>query len=1028
MENETSCGLERHKRNMAEPSRAAHAGGSQSAETLSFAGCCCMLEQLERTPKSDAKLNILFSDTLRQQLQGGDLYPLLRLVLPQLDRERTYNLKEKKIAKLYIAILGMASESRDAQKLEYFTDPKIVASNAVGDFAAVLYDVLKYRSLASHSKHNTLTIGDVNALLDELVKAESSKKPKQTEDGSSTKTATTTRKDVFMRLATGLSATEQKWIVRIILKDLKVGLRQERVLKYIHPDAMEMYNHTNDLHKVCVELRDSSIRYVPTIEPFQVFSPMLAKRVDFGECTTAINADEFVMEPKLDGERITCHVKRSDPTGETNGVQFISRNGINYTDLYGPFMAPIVLKQVKSGVDCILDGEMMVWDNVEYRLREFGLLKSVANALKAGDSPHRWLCYVVWDVVYLAGDSSQALLREVYDGPAPEAEVRAVMGLPLRIRRKLLLRLVTPLDHRIIIIEQTLVNSRSAKERHEMVMAEVDRQVGNGGEGVILKDLNSHYMCGESSRQTKKWIKLKPDYAGMTTDLDVIILGGFYGTGRRRSGDVSVFLLGVLSRSLDEASAQAAMKPGAPCPTFYTFVKVGTGYNLEELDAMRKELEPHWQLWDDNNIPAHFNGWKPQKSDLRPDMWIDPRHSKIIEVYGFELTFTTLYQTGLTLRFPRCKAIRSDKNWYECLTVQDLNAVRSSLFNKRAADVSLGQKRTAKRVVKRNTRALPRGAGGIVAEYSQAKLEGIQVQHNVFEGQEFCVLPGKYPPAPVSFVFPESIEHNGNVRELSKQVIEKLLHANGASIVQNPIADSTNFVLAASDTGFKVANLKKQGVFNIVSLHWVLSSIRAGRFVPLTARDLIFANEDTRNALAKEYDQYGDHYTEPVTRDQLSLIFREVAKVRAASETNTPLESWQSRMKTMLEEEAETMECRFTFLSHCVVYMDQYTSVETTTTSGKLEERDPFGRMKLWSQQLRLYGAVVVDRIDASVTHIVVLANYSITADRLEKLKPIVRMLRRTQSKEPPVVTHEWVEACVAQKAQLPVNDFVLHI
>lgn len=1016
---------------------AAAGGGSHAAETLSFAGCCRMLEQLERTPKSDAKLGILFSDTLQQQLQGADLYPLLRLVLPQLDRERTYNLKEKKIAKLYIATLGMASESRDAQKLEHFTDPKVVASNAVGDFAAVLYDVLKYRSLASSAKPNTLTIGDVNALLDELVKAESFKKPtaaaQQNEanggGGGDSSAKTTSRKDVFMRLATGFSAMEQKWIVRMILKDLKVGLRQERVLKYIHPDAMEMYNHTNDLHKVCGELRDSSIRYVPTIEPFQVFSPMLAKRVDFGECTTAINADAFVMEPKLDGERITCHVKRSDPTGETNGVQFISRNGINYTELYGPSVTPIVLKQVKSGVDCILDGEMMVWDNVDYRLREFGLLKSVANALKSGESPHRWLCYVVWDVVYLAGDNSQALLREVYDGPAPEAEVSAVMGLPLRVRRKLLLRLVTPLDHRIVIIEQTLVNSRSAKERHEMVMAEVDRQVENGGEGVILKDLNSHYMCGESSRQTKKWIKLKPDYAGMTSDLDVIILGGFYGTGRRRSGDVSVFLLGALSRSLDETSAQAAMKPRAPCPAFYTFAKVGTGYNLEELDAMRKELEPHWQLWDDNNIPAHFNGWKPQKSDLRPDVWIDPRHSKIIEVYGFELTFTTLYQTGLTLRFPRCKSIRSDKNWHECLTVQDLNSVRSSLFNKRAADVSLGQKRTAKRVVKRDTKALPRGAGGIVAQYSQAKLEGIQVQRDVFEGQEFCVLPGKYPSAPASFVFPQSIEHDGNARELSKQVIEKLLHANGASIVQNPIADSTSFVLAASDTGFKVANLKKQGVFNIVSLHWVLSSITAGRLIPLTARDLIFANEDTRNALAKEYDQYGDHYTEPVTRDQLALSFREVAKARSASgdSSNRPLESWQSRMRMLLEEEAEAMDCRFTFLSHCVVYVDQYTSIDTTKPSGSnLNERDPFGRMKLWSQQLRLYGAVVVDHIDASVTHIVVLGNNA--SDRLEKLKPIVRALRRTQSKEPPVVTHEWVEACVAQKTQLPVSDFVVHV
>ena len=120
----------------------------QAARNLSFRGCCKMLEAVEKTPKSDAKLRLVFSDALRRELKGGDMYPLMRLVLPQLDRERTYNLKEKKIAKLYVEILGMASESRDAQKLEHFQDPTIVASKAVGDFAAVLQEVLTYRSLA----------------------------------------------------------------------------------------------------------------------------------------------------------------------------------------------------------------------------------------------------------------------------------------------------------------------------------------------------------------------------------------------------------------------------------------------------------------------------------------------------------------------------------------------------------------------------------------------------------------------------------------------------------------------------------------------------------------------------------------------------------------------------------------------------------------------------------------------------------------------------------------------------------------
>ncbi|KAJ0395569.1 hypothetical protein ATCC90586_002928 [Pythium insidiosum] len=969
-----------------------------AADLLSFAALCRMLEAVERTPKSDAKLQLVFSDALRAQLQGGDIYPLLRLILPQLDRERTYNLKEKKIAKVYIDVLGMASESRDAQKLEHFNDPTVVQSKSVGDFAAVLFDVLQYRSLVGNHRFQH-TVGAVNTLLDRLVRAE---------DAAS-------RRNVFMQLATEFPANEQKWIVRMMLKDLKIGLRHERVLNYIHPDATEMYNHTNDLHKVCLDLRNSSIRYVPKIEPFQVFSPMLAKRVDFGECTTAIQADAFVMEPKLDGERITCHVQ-----GDT--VQFISRNGVNYTDMYGPFMAPYVKSQLLEGIDVILDGEMMVWDNLEYRLREFGLLKNVANALKAGESSHRWLCYVVWDVVYLGSSGSsraEDLLRQVYSGPG---EVSAIMGLPLHARRQLLLKVLRPLDHRVIIIEQTLVNSKSAKERHDLVMAEVDRQVANGGEGVILKDINSHYMCGESSRKTKKWIKLKPDYAGMTTNLDVLIIGGFYGTGRRRSGNVSVFLLGVLARSLDDAAAEEACKPGSSIPTIYTFAKVGTGYNREELEQLRRDLEPHWQTWDSDNIPAHFNGWKPQKSDLKPDVWIDPRHSKILEVYGFELTFTTLYQTGLTIRFPRCKAIRNDKPWFQCMSVQDLNSIRGSIFNKRAADVALGQKKTAKRPIKRV--AIARGSGGVLAEYSQARLDGVEQRHDIFEGQEFCVLPGKYDNEPHVDIPEEMGASDANT--LSKQVVEKLLHSYGATIVQNPIHESTNYIVAASDSGFKVANLKKQGKFNIVHLRWVLCSIRETRMLSLKARDFVFTTEGTRALLAKEYDRFGDHFTEDVQPEELRTIFREVRRLddSAFQERQTP---WQGHLQQLLGEEQGAMECEFTSLSHCVVFVDRLHFVHGDTEQlPENDERDPFGSLKVLEQNLRLLGARVSRAIDSSVTHVVISDRSD--RERILKLQPAIRELRHRGKKEPPVVVREWADECIKQRMQLPVDAFFVAV
>ncbi|GMF22283.1 unnamed protein product [Phytophthora lilii] len=960
---------------------------ASAALALSFTALCSALKAVEATGSSDKKLGLLFSRELRAQVGGSSLYPLVRLVLPQLDRERTYMLKEKKIAKIYVQVLGLSPASRDAQKLEQFNDPKIVDSKSVGDFAAVLYEVVLYRSTASTSRQQH-TLKDVNELLDSLVKADSN----------------AARKKVFMKLATEYSADEQKWIIRIVLKDLKIGLRHERVLKYMHPDAMEMYNHTNDLRRVCRDSRNSSVRYVPHLEPFQVFTPMLAKRVNFGECISAIDADSFVMEPKLDGERITCHVRGKE-------VQFISRNGTNYTEMYSPSMAPHLLSQLEPGLDCILDGEMMVWDNVEYRLREFGLLKNTANAVRKGEATNRWLCYVVWDVVYLGGGpKAEELIRGVFKSPGA---VSAVMGLPLHARRKLLLRILKPLDHRIIIIEQRLVNDKSAKERHERVMAEIDVQVSNGGEGVIMKDLNAHYMCGESSRKAKRWLKLKPDYAGMTTDLDVIIVGGFYGTGRRRSGNVSVFLLGVLAHSLDEDKAAKAMEPGAPCPTVYTFAKVGTGYNLEELEQMRQELEPYWQPWDDDNVPPHLNGWKPQKSDLRPDVWIDPRHSKILEVYGFELSFTTLYQAGLTIRFPRCKAIRNDKEWYQCIDLQDLNAARGSLSTKRASGVSLGQKGAAKRAAKKRRTLSAQRPSGVLKGYSQANLEGIEQERNVFEGMEFCVLPGKYeiPSTSVASAIPAGIIEE-QATQLSKQTIEKLLHSFGGTIVQNPI-ESTSYVVAAGDTGIKVVSLKRQGLYDIVRIRWVYSCVAASRLVSLKAGDFIFATASQRARLAKEYDRYGDHFTEHVDPDELRRIIRELSGNTESEHDSQP---WQVKIKDLAMEEAEAMDCEFTFLGHCVVYFQH--SSDDENFSALLS-----GQLKLHEQQLRLYGGLVTGEINSSVTHVVI-------ADREQagQIVPAIRSLRHRGFQEPRVVTKEWVQQCVEQRTQVPDDVFVMHV
>lgn len=47
-----------------------------------------------------------------------------------------------------------------------------------------------------------------------------------------------------------MSATEQKWFIRIVLKEMKLGFGHIKILSLFHPDAKELYDVSNSLVKV----------------------------------------------------------------------------------------------------------------------------------------------------------------------------------------------------------------------------------------------------------------------------------------------------------------------------------------------------------------------------------------------------------------------------------------------------------------------------------------------------------------------------------------------------------------------------------------------------------------------------------------------------------------------------------------------------------------------------------------------------------------------------------------------------------
>jgi len=191
-------------------------------------------------------------------------------------------------------------------------------------------------------------------------------------------------------------------------------------------------------------------------------------------------------------------------------------------------------------------------------------------------------------------------------------------GRKYRLRRRLLERLVA--NSSIGIVPSARV--RSVKE----ALALFERAKGSGAEGIVLK----------TSTMPTKWIK----YKGQMDSFDTMLLGAFYGKGKRESY-FGAFLLGLGDNN-----------------HFVSFCKVGTGFTDELLgQASEMVLERRCNAQPDD----------VRVGSLKPDVWCIPR-GPLWEISGQEVTKSPSHGAKLSLRFPRFVAFRNDKD--ECTSLQ----------------------------------------------------------------------------------------------------------------------------------------------------------------------------------------------------------------------------------------------------------------------------------------------------------------------------------------------------------------------
>ncbi|KAL5598893.1 uncharacterized protein BROUX77_005926 [Berkeleyomyces rouxiae] len=461
--------------------------------------------------------------------------------------------------------------------------------------------------------------------------------------------------------------SEAKFIVRFLEGKLRLGLAERTVIVSLaqamvchEAEAKGLVPATADLEKgeqilktVYSELPSYDV-IIPAmlangimnlrdhckLRPGVPLKPMLAKPTKaITEVLDRFTDQTFTCEFKYDGERAQIHYVAKDAhmnilkatpgavcteAAATGITAIFSRNSEDLSKKYPDILSRLhtwIKPETKSFV---LDCETVAWDVTEKKVLPFQtLMTRKKKDVKIEDVKIK-VCVFAFDLLYLNGE--------------------AVVEKSLRERRDLLKAALVPTEG-----EFALATSMDSRELED-IQTFLDDSVKASCEGLMVKMLDGTESGYEPSKRSRNWLKIKKDYlSGIGDSLDLVVLGAYYGKGKRTSV-YGAFLL-------------ACYNPTAEM--YETICNIGTGFSEQVLEELHAALS---QIVIDRPKPfyAHSTG-----SQHQPDVWFEPRY--VWEVKTADLTLSPRYKAGIrehvdpvgdkgiSLRFPRFIKLRDDK-------------------------------------------------------------------------------------------------------------------------------------------------------------------------------------------------------------------------------------------------------------------------------------------------------------------------------------------------------------------------------